>query len=318
MTFSFSKKLPVAGALLSTLVLVVACGDSDGVSGTDTTDTTDTTETTETTEAIDTSSSGDSESDTNTDSASAPDSCETIAAAFQTNGSANTDLPEPEVSALCVDDNVVVSANGIPDFPYIITSPGLPNATDSEYTLPATPLIAEETSAIPALGAIGVAVNGIPIFGATEGTGGDVFSLAGGFTECGGHNGPTGYHYHTFDTTGSDVCRFSESEAIAESQLFGYAFDGFPIYSGNYQYTSSWTLTDPSLFATDTFSAHTYTEGAGDLDQCNGRFDEAGNYAYYTTEEFPYTLGCYTGVVEAATAPPGGPRSSDATANTQP
>ncbi len=271
-----SNRLVLSGAL-ATFLVVSGC-DSDGtvVDATDATD---------------------------TGNSAALASCEDIAAVFQTNGAANADMPDPQVSAVCNDDNVVVSSNGIPDFPYIITSPGIPAAMDLEYTLPATPVAAETVTAIPALGAIGVAVNGIPIYGATEGTGGDVFSLAGGFTECGGHNGPTGYHYHTFDVTGSDVCRFTEAEAMAEPQLFGYAFDGYPIFSGNYQYTSSWALTDASLFATDTFSAHTYTEGAGDLDQCNGRFDDDGNYAYYTTEEFPYTLGCYTGVVNIEERP---------------
>ena len=235
--------------------------------------------------------------------------CDEIATKFVTLGSANADLPDPVINAACVDDTVVVTANGIPDFPYIQTSPGNPEAMDLEYSIPATPVLADAVSDIPALGAIGVAVNGIPIYGATEGTGGDVFSLAGGFTECGGHNGPTGYHYHTFDTTGSDYCRFTEAEATAEPQLFGYAFDGYPIYSGNSQYTSSWYLADASLFATDTFSAHVYAAGSGDLDQCNGRTDEDGNYAYYTTEGFPYTLGCYRGIVDIETGGTGVPSS---------
>lgn len=241
-------------------------------------------------------------------------SCDDIAAAFETKGSANADLPDPEVSASCVDDTVVITSNQIPDFPYIETSPGNPEEFPLEFTIPAVPTVADAVSDIPALGALGVAINGIPIFGATEGTGGDVLSLAGGFTECGGHNGPTGYHYHTFDVDGSDSCLFSAAEATAQSQLFGFALDGYPIYSGNFQFTSSWFLSDPSLFATDTFSAHTFAEGSGDLDQCNGRTDADGNYAYYTTDDFPYTLGCYRGVVDIdndvapGTGPgPGGP-----------
>jgi hypothetical protein len=233
-------------------------------------------------------------------------SCEAIAAAFVTNGSANPDLPDPEVSATCNGDTVSVNSNQIPDFPYIETSPGDPSAFDLSFTIPAVPTVASSPSDIPALGAIGVAVNGIPIYGATEGTGGDVMSLGGGFTECGGHNGPTGYHYHTFDVTGSAACRFSAAEASAAPVLFGYAFDGYPIYSGNFQYTSSWQLTDASLFATDTFSAHSYVAGSGDLDQCNGRTDSNGNYAYYTTDAFPYTLGCYRGEVDSSLIGGGG------------
>ncbi|MEO0324381.1 MAG: YHYH protein [Myxococcota bacterium] len=233
--------------------------------------------------------------------------CEAITAEFQTLGSANPDLPDPEVSAGCEGAEVVVTANGIPDFPYIETSPGLPQVQDIEYRFPATPTMADAPTDVALLGPIAVAVNGVPIFGQAEGTGGDVLSLGGGFTECGGHNGPTGYHFHTFDVTGSDDCRFTEAEARAGHVLFGYAFDGYPIYSGNFQFTSSYELTDPSLFASDTWTAHTYVEGLGDLDECNGRMDEDGNYAYYTTDTFPYTLRCYRGVPTANGGGGGGP-----------
>ncbi|MFK7854495.1 MAG: YHYH protein [Granulosicoccus sp.] len=241
--------------------------------------------------------------------AAATFSCDEIATQFVTKGSANDDLPDPEVSAACSGEEIVVRSNSIPDFPYIETSPGVPGEFDSEYVIPATPIVAQTPTAVPVIGPIGIAINGIPIYAATEGPGGDVNSRPGGFTECGGHNGPTGYHYHLFDVNGSDVCLFSEEEASVEPQLFGYAFDGYPIYSGNFQYTSSWFLSDASLFATDTFSAHSYAEGSGDLDQCNGRTDVNGNYAYYTTDSFPYTLACYRGVVEIeAPTGPGGAR----------
>lgn len=224
-------------------------------------------------------------------------SCDEIATKFVTRGSANADLAEPEVSASCEEDTVTVRANGIPDFPYIQTSPGAPTANIVEYTFPATPSLADTLTEIPIVGEIGVAINGIPIYGPTEGPGGDVNARPGGFTECGGHNGPTGYHYHIFDVTGSDYCLFTEADVTPAPQLFGYALDGYPIYSGNTQYTSSWFLSDAALFATDTWSAHTYAAGSGDLDQCNGRVDDDGNYAYYTTEGFPYVMGCFRGEI---------------------
>lgn len=228
--------------------------------------------------------------------------CEEIATKFVTRGSANPDLEDPEVSASCVNDSVIVKSNQIPDFPYIGTTPGIPRVFDLEFSIPATPMVGESVTDIPLIGAIGVAVNGIPIYGPTEGAGGDVLAMAN-FVECGGHNGPGGYHYHTFSVVGSDYCLFTEEDLNNGPQLFGYAFDGYPIYSGNNLYTSSWYLSDPSLFATDTFSAHTFAEGAGDLDQCNGRTDENGNYAYYTTDDFPYVLGCYRGEVTIARPP---------------
>lgn len=220
-----------------------------------------------------------------------PGSCEEIAATFQTLGSANADLADPVVSASCADDVVTVLSNGIPDFPYIATSPGDPRAADYEFVFPATPTAAAATTDIPIIGPIGVAVNGIPIYGPTEGAGGDVQSMPGGFVECGGHNGPTGYHYHLFLATGSDACRFSPEDGRV---LYGYAFDGYPIYGG-FDYTSSYELTDESLFATDTWAAHSYVEGSGDLDECNGLTDADGNYAYYATDAFPYLLGCFRG-----------------------
>lgn len=227
--------------------------------------------------------------------------CEEIITKFVTRGSANADLIEPEVSASCDDDTVTVTSNGIPDFPYIATSPGVPEANIVDYVFPATPVSAEFVTEIPVVGEIGVAINGVPIYGPTEGPGGDVNARPGGFTECGGHNGPTGYHYHIFDVTGSDYCLFTEADVTPEPRLFGYALDGYPIFSGNTQFRSSWYLADETLFATDTWSAHIYAAGSGDLDQCNGRVDDDGNYAYYTTDDFPYVLGCFRGEVTLLT-----------------
>lgn len=276
----------LAGGTVSLVLLLASACDSDGESipSTDGSSGTDELSTADETPAVDGSST-------------IALSCVEIAAAFVTRGSANADLPDPEVGAACVDGDVIITSNQIPDFPYIGTTPGIPRAFDLEYTITATPTLAETPTDIPALGPIGMAINGIPIYGPTEGAGGDVLAMPN-FVECGGHNGPGGYHYHTFSVVGSDDCLFTEAEVSAEPRLFGYAFDGYPIYSGNARYTSSWFLSDPSLFATDTFSAHTYAEGSGDLDRCNGRTDENGDYAYYTTDEFPYVLGCYRGEIE--------------------
>lgn len=293
-----SRSMGLTGlGALSAVMLIAACGD-DSSAGTDASVTADAGVGIDVgeTDAGETDAGVEVDVGVGTDSGPGSAECEAIAANFVTLGSANVDLADPVLTASCDGDNVVINSNSIPDFPYIATSPGNPREFEVEYTFPVTPTRADETTAVALIGAIAVAINGIPIFGPTEGAGGDVLALGGGFTECGGHNGPTGYHYHTFDATGSDACRISEAEAMAAPVLYGYAFDGYPIYSGNYQYTSSYELTDESLFATDTWSAHTYVEGAGDLDECNGLTDEDGNYAYYTTDTFPYVLGCYRGV----------------------
>ncbi len=159
------------------------------------------------------------------------------------------------------------------------------------YTFPATPTVAETPGEIPTIGAIGIAVNGIPIFGPTEGTGGDVKARPGGFTECGGHNAPSTYHYHLFLVTGSDRCRFSAADGRV---VYGYALDGYPIY-GEFDYTSPSELTDESLFDSYAWSVYTYVEGSGDLDECNSVVDEEGNCGYYATAGFPYLLGCFRG-----------------------
>lgn len=226
--------------------------------------------------------------------------CETTAALFSAGPSVNDDLAAPESSAVCDGDSIVVNSNGIPDYTYIESSPGTPDAADLEFVIPATAEMASEATAVPLLGPAAVSLTGLPIYGPTEGTGGDVLSLVGALSECGSHNGPTGFHIHIVLMSENTDCLFTPA-AVAESpQLVGYSFDGFPIYTGNDQYTSSWELTDDSLFATDTWAAHSYVEGSGDLDECNGLTDADGNYAYYTTDSFPYVLGCYSGEVELA------------------
>lgn len=233
--------------------------------------------------------------------------CDEISSSFTTKGSANANLADPESSATCTDETVTVNSNGIPDYTYIQTSPGDPAAQDLEFSFPATPTVASETTDIPLLGAMAVAINGVPIYGPTEGTGGDVLSLAGALSDCGSHNGPTGFHMHLFGTSTATDCMYTATEVAEGVQLVGYAFDGYPIYTGNGQYTSSWELTDATLFATDTWAAHSYVAGSGDLDECNGLADSEGNYAYYTTDTFPYVMGCYRGDVELAATPGGGP-----------
>jgi hypothetical protein len=255
---------------------------------------------------VETATATETTTDAGTSTTVTSGSCDDTAALFVTKGSANASLADPEVAATCDGDTVAITSNGIPDYTYIQTSPGDPAAQDLTFTIPATPTMADESTAVPLLGTAAVALDGVPIYGPTEGTGGDVLSLEGALSECGSHNGPTGFHLHLFGTSETTDCIFTADEAAAEPQLLGYALDGHPIYTGNDQYTSSWELTDESLFATDTWAAHSYVEGSGDLDECNGRTDDNGNYAYFTTDTFPYIIGCYAGVVDLDAAGGGG------------
>ncbi len=284
--------------LLSILAVVVlllgACSDSDDTNSATGTDDSSTTTT------------DDGTSDDSGQAVDPPADCDGVAASFSTDGSANPDLADPAVSATCDGTDVVVNSNGIPDYTYIETSPGQPNEQDLEFRFPSEPTMADETTDVPLLGSIAVATNGVPIYGPTEGTGGDVLSLEGALSECGSHNGPTGFHLHLFGTSDTTDCMFTPDEVASSPQLLGYALDGYPIYTGNGIYESSWELTDESLFASDTWSAHSYVAGSGDLDECNGTTDADGNYAYYTTESFPYVLGCYSGVVDLDASGAGG------------
>lgn len=105
-------------------------------------------------------------------------------------------------------------------------SPG--KIEESSYTLTVStdPEKATSTSAT-GLGAIGISVTGVPIFNDEEGPNVQLSeNVASGFDYAGGHNGPTGYHYHL------------ESQDVAENtvlshddeDLNGIMSDGFLLY----------------------------------------------------------------------------------------
>lgn len=113
--------------------------------------------------------------------------------------------------------------------------------------------------------------------------------------------------------------------------IIGWAADGFPIYArygysiasdntselksmtGSYQLKSEVSSSRPSsdVYALGTFAQDwEYVEGAGDLDECNGRVGVTpefpnGIYHYYATDTYPYFQRCVTGQVEAGGPPPG-------------
>ena len=58
---------------------------------------------------------------------------------------------------------------------------------------------------------------------------------------------------------------------------------------------SSWELIDGQIKAA--WEKYHFVAGSGDLDQCNGMMGKDGQYRYYATDDFPYNLGCYHGVV---------------------
>ena len=125
---------------------------------------------------------------------------------------------------------------------------------------------------------MGVSVLGVPIFSAFDAGGRDAvaWEVQDG---CSGHPQQAGqYHFHSRSSC------FTDDEG-----LFGYALDGFGIYTE--------TDEDGQPLTTD------------DLDECHGRTSEVlwrgepvEMYHYVATADFPYTVGCFAGTpITAAT-----------------
>ncbi len=149
----------------------------------------------------------------------------------------------PEAVTFSFDGNeVTIESNGLPNHtsPYWEDShplhieqvvgdhvtPGFINARSFTVTLPLNPQIASSSSAT-GLGAIGIAVTGAPIFNDEEGPNRPLDEpTALGFDYAGGHNGPSGYHYHI---ESSDV---AENTTVShdDEKLVGIMADGFLIY----------------------------------------------------------------------------------------
>lgn len=105
-------------------------------------------------------------------------------------------------------------------------SPGTINTRSYTLTVPKCPAIASFTSST-GLGAIGISVTGVPIFNDQEGPNIALSAnVASGFDYAGGHNGPTGYHYHL---ESSDV---PENTVLSHNDdaLVGIMQDGFLLY----------------------------------------------------------------------------------------
>jgi hypothetical protein len=146
------------------------------------------------------------------------------------------------------------------------------------------PIVGFALNGIPFMSPLAAPVHLDPVFPGHTKTGqtGEPEKLDG----CIGHPQGAGvYHYHMMPP-----CLFgSDSEGDTPLQkagdprtlglagfekkltVIGFAMDGFPVY-GPYD---------------DSGSLHT------GLDNCNGKFDAAGDYGYYSTTTFPYHIGCF-------------------------
>jgi len=228
---------------------------------------------------------------------------------------ANTAYPAPQVQVTCNNTTFVVQSNGIPNFEFVRTTPNDLAAQTYTWEMPLQPQPAAVPSDVPLGGPVAVAVNGIPIFGPTESPQDDYADpyLDGLLDYCNGHTAQRGdYHYHA-----RPDCIFAHFNGQVDGQVglvMAYAFDGYPILAPYLcqdeactsvkEVRSSWQRTQDLR---NSWDAHQYVAGSGDLDQCNGQTFADGSYAYFATDTFPYFIGCYHGVANRSGPGGGGP-----------
>ena len=199
--------------------------------------------------------------------------------------------PEAKFSLTPHGDRLTVEGNGLPvqqptgAFPISRNDPVYkydtnPNgiaAHNLSFEIPAKPVRADAPSCVP-MGMIGFTITGVAIYNALDDAGRD--AAAHEIQDlCDGHpQGRGQYHYHS----SSPCLPGAESNA-----LVGWALDGYPILG--MRDAKGKLLTN------------------ADLDACHGRAEAVNargrtySYAYRLTQEYPYTLGCFTGQVQRST-----------------
>lgn len=147
-----------------------------------------------------------------------------------------------------------------------------------------------------------------------------------GTDEHNAHTQPDGtYHYH-----GDPLAMYDQDceAANTASPVIGFAADGFPIYGPCFsdngtvrKAKSSFVLKDNGgprqpvqgyttpesgvgVIASSNYDGQfigdwEYSEGEGDLDECNGMTID-GQYGYYLVDTFPWVLRCYKGTTDSS------------------
>lgn len=199
--------------------------------------------------------------------------------------------PDADFSVVPRDGELAIESNGLPvgeptgNFPIAYTDPVYvydtnPNSIrrqDLSFDIPSRPERADYPGCLP-MGMIGITTTGVAIYSALDDAGRD--AAAHEIQDvCNGHpQGKGQYHYHS----GSPCLPGANAD-----KLVGWALDGYPILG--MRDTSGKLLTN------------------ADLDACHGRSEQVTvngrsyDYAYRLTQEYPYTLGCFTGEVQRST-----------------
>lgn len=234
-----------------------------------------------------------------------------------------------------------IKANGIPNhtagrFP----NRGNPNSIQEQrhlFRVPLQPQIAAHLSEAQRQ-PFGVALNGVPFDPGTAEFWNDDpnwrYEALSGFINLGldnnnAHVQPNGaYHYH-----GLPIGLIGQLRAEKKIALVGYAADGFPIYTqygfsdpknaksaitelrSSYRLKTGTRPNGPGNKYDGTFVQDwEYIAGAGDLDECNGRFGVTpeypdGIYHYCLTKDYPFIPRFYRGTPDESfrRRGPGGP-----------
>lgn len=151
---------------------------------------------------------------------------------------------------------------------------------DIHLRLPAEPSPATRPSCVP-MGLIGFTVTGGALYNALDARGDDAAAHEI-LDACGGHPQEQGqYHYHA-----NSDCYPQTADVKGHGHLIGYALDGFGLFG---------PIEDGQKITT------------ADLDSCHGHTGsvnwdglEQQIYHYHVTDDYPYSVGCFTGSPVAA------------------
>lgn len=218
-----------------------------------------------------------------------------------------------------------IVSNAVPNHDFNATGRfATPFSVQSQrYTIPANPQFAATPTALSLHYDNGIFLNGVKLdlvaagcFGVGDGRIGcgdmtapfryDPMAPNAGFgaDEHNAHTQPDGtYHYH-----GNPMALFEQQTPAQPSPVIGFAADGFPIFGsyiadGNtirpattsYRLRSGTRRGGPGGAYDGTFvDDWDYVAGSGDLDQCNGMFQD-GVYGYVVTQAYPHVMGCFMG-----------------------
>ncbi len=252
------------------------------------------------------------------------------------------------VSITIEGESRVIRANGLPDhemgkFPNA-HNPNSASAQNYNFRVPVHPRAAAQPTPV-GMQNFGIAINGVVFDPAAaewwnrdRNSGWQYEPMTGhlnlGVDQDNAHVQPNGaYHYHGIPTGLLAKVKGAKEHML----LVGWAADGFPIYApwgysdpkdaksplkpikSSYRLKQGTRPSGPGGNYDGTFVADfEYVTGAGELDECNGRFGVTpefpeGTYHYFLTADFPFIPRFYKGTPDSSfvrRGPPGGPGNS--------